>query len=289
MASINTSVEFLECPHDPMGERGHVSPWKRAKQIQPSSHLALNSFVENGSFPLFSPASQVPQGLLGPETTFQTPFFQCANRENSPRQAVQTHTSVLQRANKNRDISEQVLFQSGQRPMATSEVLNNYEDSQSIFFQERRSENDTCNENKTSSIVAPTSSHPAAKRVPVFKTARSKTPGMSLVPENKGKKRLIPPSEDLTKKQARLPSFTHSRISAFKPVSRNGTPEAACGLPLLSSSIKENCENNVPYNKTKPLRPKFGKSHHCPNKKIKKESTPDVTYPGNGEGNREVI
>ena len=294
MSSINTSVEFLECPHDPVSERGgYVSPWRRVKPTQSPSRLGLNTSVGHGSFPKFSSASQVSQSKLGPETRFESSFFQCANSENSQRQAVQSHKSIFQRANSNIDIPDQVL-QSSSSPLGASQVLNTFQSFQNTSIQEKQSDDFICNESKMliDDDVLP-SSQPVVKRVPVFKAARTKTSGMHVVPENKGKKRLLPQSqEDPIKKQVGLSSFSHSQKSAFKSVSKNDSVKSAGHLFPLSSTKKDNNENDTSSNhlKTQPSKPKFGgKTNQCPNKKIKKEIPPDVTDPRSEQGNREVI
>uniref|UniRef100_A0A0P4W8J7 CW-type domain-containing protein n=1 Tax=Scylla olivacea TaxID=85551 RepID=A0A0P4W8J7_SCYOL len=285
MTSINTSVDFLEHPHDPMDERTYASPWNRAYPILPTSHLDQNSFAENGSVPQFAPTSQAPR-LPGSGTPFGNSIFQCTNWESSQRQAVQGHTSIFQRANMNRDISEQVFMQSNQCPLRTSQALSSYEDSQNNVLHKKQQETVICNENNTSYGDALTSSQPIAKRIPVFKTTRGKA---SSIPE-KGKKRLVSPSqEEPIKKHSGLPLFSHSQKSAFKPVSKVGIKESAGNSYLLPTPEKENCENDsVNQLKTQPLKPKFGKSHHCPNKKIKNEKDPDLTHHKVGGGNNEA-
>ncbi|XP_063876186.1 uncharacterized protein LOC135109075 isoform X4 [Scylla paramamosain] len=285
MTSINTSVDFFEHPLDPMDERTYASPWNRANPVLPTSHLDQNSFAENGSVPQFAPTSQAPR-LPGSGTPFGSSIFQCTNWESSQRQAVQGHTSIFQRANMNRDISEQVFMQSNQCHLRTSQALSSYEDSQNNVLHKKQQETVICNENNTSYGDALTSSQPIAKRVPVFKTTRGKA---SSIPE-KGKKRLVSPSqEEPIKRHSGLPLFSHSQKSAFKPVSKVGIKESAGNSYLLPTPKKEDCENDsVNQLKTQPLKPKFGKSHHCPNKKIKSEKDPDLTHHKVGGGNNEA-
>ncbi|XP_045130551.1 uncharacterized protein LOC123515759 [Portunus trituberculatus] len=257
-----------------MDERAYASPWSRANPMLQSPHLAQNTYAGHGSFPQFASASQGSPRLPESGSPYESSFFQCStNCEGSQRQAVQGHTSIFQRANMNRDISEQMFMQSSQSPLSSSQPISSYGGSQNNAHVKEQ-ETGFCNENYTSYGDVLPSSQPTAKRVPMFKAARAKASGIPIVPV-KGKKRLVSPSlEEPLKRHSGVPLFTHSQKSAFKPVSKVSTPESASNSFLLPTPKKESCKNNDSGSqlKTQPLKPTFGKSHPFPSKKIKKET-----------------
>ncbi|XP_050738881.1 uncharacterized protein LOC127009656 isoform X2 [Eriocheir sinensis] len=290
MSGINTQVDFLAPPRDHMCDSGHVSLWEKANQMEHSSHLATNSSGGNDSFPLFTPATQGPQGPLGQEAPLETSFFQRANRviSNSLREPTDTCASVFQAANRGGDTFKNIHLHSGQNHLATSNVFDSFDSLHKASLLEKQKIKDSCNAYKTSSISDSASAHPVVKRVPIFKAGRSKASKVPLLP-NKAKKRLITSEEEPVKKHAGISSFNHSEISAFKPVITNGTSEiASTPSPSLSTETVDN-QNIPPSNKGKtlPKKPKFGKPHPCPDKKIKKEKNSLLMKSGSGEPNRE--